>query len=79
MNCVNFILESPLNFLDLDLGKNIEPCNSFLAKVRELESQKARESQGTLKKNWVETLKKCHNLAEFAFVKACLLRVNQQI
>ena len=36
-----------------------EPYNSFLAKVgkvRELESQKIGESQGTLLKNWVETL-----------------------
>ena len=49
-NYANFLLEFPLNSLDLDVGKIIEPCNSFLAKVRKLESQKARESQRTLLK-----------------------------
>ena len=51
LNYVNFLRESPLNSLDLDLKKPIEPCNSSLAKVS--------ESQGTwVPKRWVETLKK---------------------
>ena len=66
--------------MDLDLGKIIEPCNSFLAKVREIRelgSQKARESQGTLiKKVGGNPEEVSHNFAEFAVVKACLLRVN---
>ena len=66
--------------MDLDLGKIIEPCNSFLAKVREIRelgSQKARESQGTLiKKVGGNPEEMTHNFAEFAVVKACLLRVN---
>ena len=46
-------------------------------KVRELESQKARESQGTLlKKLSGNTEEVPHNFAEFAVIKACLLRVN---
>ena len=52
-NYVSFLLESPLNSLDLDLGKVIERCNSFLAKVRESQGTwvpKARKSQGTLLK-----------------------------
>ena len=38
-NYLNFLVEYPLNSLDLELRKMCEPCNSFLAKVR--------ESQGT--------------------------------
>ena len=52
-NYVSFLLESPLNSLDLDLGKVIERWNSFLAKVRESQGTwvpKARKSQGTLLK-----------------------------
>ena len=46
-------------------------------KHRELESQKARESQGTLlKKLGGNPEEVSHNFAEFAMVKACLLRVN---
>ena len=42
---------SPWNLLNLDLGKMCEPCNSFLAKIRESQkresgkSQKVRESK----------------------------------
>ena len=32
---VNFLLESTLNSLNLDLVKMCKPCNSFLPKVRE--------------------------------------------
>ena len=45
-NYVNFFLESPLNSLDLDLGKIIEPCNSFLADVRESEGPWVPKSWG---------------------------------
>ena len=45
-------------------------------KIRELESQKARECQGTLlKKLGGNPEGVSHNFAEFAVVKACLLRV----
>ena len=36
-NYVNFFLEYPLNPLDLELRKMCEPCNSFLAKVNEIQ------------------------------------------
>ena len=45
-NYVNFLLESPLNSLDLDFGKLCEPCNSFLAKVRESQGTWVPKSQG---------------------------------
>ena len=46
-------------------------------KVRELESQKAGESQGILLKKFGGNSEEVsHNFAEFAVVKACLLRVN---
>ena len=44
--CVNFLLESALNSLDLDLGKIIEPSNSFLAKVRETQLPWVPKTQG---------------------------------
>ena len=53
-NYVNFLLESPLNSLDLDLQKVIEPCNLFIAKMAGI----------LLKKNWVEALKKCHTILQ---------------
>ena len=67
-NYVNFLLESPLNSLDLDLQKVIEPCNSFMAKVRESQGTWITKSQGEsgnfAKENWVETLKKCHTILQ---------------
>ena len=45
-NYVSFLLESPLNSLDLDLGKVIERCNSFLAKVRESQGTWVPKSRG---------------------------------
>ena len=45
-NYVNFLLESPLNSLDLDLQKVIEPCNSFMAKVRKSQGTWVPKSQG---------------------------------
>ena len=45
-NYVNFLLDSPLNSLDLNLGKIIEPYNSFLAKVRESKVTLVPISQG---------------------------------
>ena len=45
-NYVNFLLDSPLNSLDLDLGKIIEPYNSFLGKVRESQVTLVPISQG---------------------------------
>ena len=50
-NYVNFLLESPLN---LDFGKICEPCNSFLAKVRERQGIWVPKSQGKLG-NFAET------------------------
>ena len=59
LNYVNFLRESPLNSLDLDLKKPIEPCNSSLAKVSEIQGTWVPKRQGESgKKNWVETLKK---------------------
>ena len=59
-NYLNFLLESPLNFLNLDFGKMCEPCNSFLAKVRESQGIWVPKSQGKsgnfAEKNWVDTL-----------------------
>ena len=83
-NYVNFLLESPLNSLDIDLGKMCEPCNSFLTKfsgkVRELESQKARKSLETLLKKLVGNPEGVsHSFAEFTVWKACFPRVNWQI
>ena len=52
-NYVNFLPESPLNSLDIDLEKLLNLVIHFWlksGKVRELESQKARESQGILLK-----------------------------
>ena len=43
---VNFLFQSPLNSLNLDLGKMCEPCNSFLAKVRESKENWVPKSQG---------------------------------
>ena len=45
-NYVNFLLEYPLNSLDLELGKKCEPCNPFLAKVRESQGTWVPKSQG---------------------------------
>ena len=45
-NYVNFLLDSHLNSLDLDLGKNIEPSYSFLAEVRESQETWVPKSQG---------------------------------
>ena len=45
-NYVNFRLEYPLNSLDLELEKMCEPCNSFLAKVRESQGTWVPKSQG---------------------------------
>ena len=71
-NYVNFLVESPLNSLDLNLRKIIEPCNSFLGKVR--------VSQRTLlKKLGGNPERVSHSFAEFTVVKACLLKVNWQI
>ena len=44
-NYVNFLLESHLNSLDLDLGRNIEPSYSFLAEVRESQETWVPKSQ----------------------------------
>ena len=88
-NYVNFFLESPLNSLDLDLGKIIEPCNSFLADVRESQGPWVPKSWGE-SGNFEKKKKKkkklgenpevvSHNFADFAVVKACLQRVNWQI
>ena len=44
-NYVNFLLESHLNSLDLDLGI-IEPCNLFLVEVREIQGTWVPKSQG---------------------------------
>ena len=67
-NYVNFLLESPLNSLDLDLRKIIEPCNSFMAKVRESQGTWVPKSKGEsgnfAKKNLAETLKKCHAILQ---------------
>ena len=52
-NYVNFFFESPWNSLNLDLGKCVNPVIHFWlksGKAWELESQKVRESQGTLLK-----------------------------
>ena len=45
-NYVKFLLDSPLNSLDLDLGKTIEPYNSLLGKVRESQVTLVPISQG---------------------------------
>ena len=66
-NYVNFLLESPLKSLNLDLGKMCEPCNSFLAKVRESQGTWVPQSQGksgdfAKKIGCVETMKGCHTI-----------------
>ena len=43
---INFCLEYSSNSLDLELGKMCEPCNSFLAKVRESQGTWVPKSQG---------------------------------
>ena len=45
-NYVNFLLEYPLNSLNLELVKMCEPCNLFLAKVRESQGTWVPKSQG---------------------------------
>ena len=75
-----FLLDSSLNSLDLDLGKIIETCNSFVAKVRESQETWVPKSQGEsgnfAKKLGGNPEGVSHNFAEIAVVKACLLRVN---
>ena len=57
-NYVNFLFEYPLNSLDLELGKICEPCNSFLAKVRESQVTWVPKSEGEsgnfVKKTWLK-------------------------
>ena len=57
-NYVNFLFEYPLNPLDLELGKICEPCNSFLAKVRESQVTWVPKSKGEsgnfVKKTWLK-------------------------
>ena len=57
-NYVNFLFEYPLNPLDLELGKICEPCNSFLAKVRESQVTWVPKSEGEsgnfVKKTWLK-------------------------
>ena len=59
-----FFTESPFDSWNLDLGKIcVHAVIHFWpksGKVRELESQKVKESQGTLLKNQVETLWQCN-------------------
>ena len=79
-NYVNFLLESPLNSLDLDFGKCVNLEIHFWlksGKVRELKSHRARESQGTLLKKLRGNLEGVlHSFAELKVVKPCFLRVN---
>ena len=79
-NYVNFHLEYPLNSLDLELGKMCEPCNSFLAKVRESQGtwvpKSQWESENFAKKLGWNLERVSHNFAEFTVVKSCFLRVN---
>ena len=57
-----------LNSLDSDLRKIIEPCNLFMAKVRDSQGTWVRKTQGQsgnfAKKNWAETQKKCHTILQ---------------
>ena len=82
-NYVNLYLEHPLNALDLELGKMCEPCNSFLAKVRESEGTWVPKSQGEsgnfAKKLGWNPEGVSHNFEEFTVVKSSCLRVNWQI
>ena len=68
-----------LNSLELDLGKIIKPCNSFLAKVRESQGTwvKARESQGTLleKTGW----KPWRGVTQFCRIHSCKSLFEEQI
>ena len=82
-NYVNFHLEYPLNSLDLELGKMCEPCNPFLAKIRESQGTWVPKSQ-VQSGNFAKKLDwnpegVSHNFAEFTVVKSCFLRVNWQI
>ena len=77
---INFCLEYSSNSLDLELGKMCEPCNSFLAKVRESQGTWVPKSQGE-SENFAKKLgwnleRVSHNFAEFTVVKSCFLRVN---
>ena len=78
-NYVNFLLESPLNSLDLDFGKLCEPCNSILAKVRESQGTWVPKSQGDSGNLGENPEGVSHSFADFALVKASFLRVNWQI
>ena len=66
--------------MNFDLGKIIEPFNSFLAKARENQGIRVPKSQGEsgnfAKKIGWKPEEVSHNFAEFAVVKARFLRVN---
>ena len=72
-----------LNSLELELGKMSEPCNSFLAKVRESQRTWDPKSQGEsgnfAKKLGWNPEGVSHNFTEFTVVKSYFLRVNWQI
>ena len=69
--------------MDLELGKICEPCNSFLAIVRERQGTWDPKSQGDSgnfpKKLGWNPEGVSHNFAEFTVVKSWFLRVNWQI
>ena len=72
------------NSLDLRIGKMCEPCNSFLAKVRESQGAWYPKSQGepgnfAKKKLGWNPERVSHNFAEITVVESCSLRVNWQI
>ena len=74
-NYVNFRLKHHLNSLDLELGKMCQSCNSFLAKVREIQRTWVPKSQGEsgnfAKKSGWNPEGVPYIFAEFTVVKSC--------